>query len=255
MTRQGTFSDIDVVLMAHPDIITAESGSSMAVVPVKISYKSKEGFAYRKSKGYSALDACLFTFNTLNLLEKGFDDGSTIDGVILRGGDSPYLLPSETESKFYIRSPKMCYACEIEKKIRELVKTTSYLMEVDSHVCINELPYDELISNSVLSRIFSHNLKESGVINVESPKSTNSALSLGTVSQVVPCIHPYICITEDKTLQYSSPEFALATVSYFAQDRVIKAAQALAATGYDLLDNESLLNQVKNEFFSKKRQN
>ena len=252
MTKQGTFNDIDVVLMAHPDTITAESGNSMAVIPIKISYKSKQGFTYRKSKGYSALDACLFTFNTLNLLQKGFEDDSTIDGVILKGGDSPYLLPSETESKFYIRSSKMCIACEIEKKIRELVKTTSYIMDVESEICLYELPYDELIPNSVLSRVFCHNLKECGIIDVESPKNTNSALSLGTVSQVVPCIHPYICITEDKNLQYSSPEFAMATLSYFAQDRVIKTAQALALTGFDLIDNESLLKQIKTEFFSKK---
>lgn len=252
MTKQGTFNDIDVVLMAHPDTITAESGTSMAVIPIKIKYKSKQGFAYRKSKGYSALDACLFTFNTLSLLEKGFEEDSTIDGVILKGGDSPYLLPSETESKFYIRSSKMCTACQIERKIRELVKTTSSIMDIEAEICLYELPYDELIPNSVLSRVFCHNLKESGIINVGSPKDTNSALSLGTVSQVVPCIHPYIRITEDKDLKYSSSEFALATISYFAQDRVIKTAQALALTGFDLIDNESLLKQIKNEFYSKK---
>lgn len=253
MTKQGTFNDIDVVLMAHPDTITAESGNSKAVVPIKITYKSKKGFTYRNSKGYSALDACLFTFNTLNLLEKGFDDDSSIDGVILKGGDSPYLLPSETESKFYIRSSKMCVACEIEKKIRQLVKTTSYIMNVESEICFYELPYDELIPNSVLSRIFCHNLKESGIIDVECPKNTNSALSLGTVSKVVPCIHPYISITEDKSLKYSSEEFAMATLSYFAQDRVIKTAQALALTGFDLLDNKALLNQISVEFSNQKR--
>jgi amidohydrolase len=252
MAKQGTFNDIDVVLMAHPDVITAESGSSMAIVPIKITYNSKEGFTYRRSGSYSALDACLFTFNTLNLLAKGFEDNSTIDGVILKGGDSPYLLPSNTESRFYIRAPKMETACKIEKKIRELVKTTGSLMEVESNVCFYELPYDELLPNKTLSRVFSHNLKECGLIDISSPKDTNSGLSLGTVSQVVPCIHPYISITEDISLQYSSPEFASATTSYFAQDRVIKTAHALALTGLDLIENSSLLDQIKAEFYNKK---
>jgi metal-dependent amidase/aminoacylase/carboxypeptidase family protein len=249
MTKQGTFNDIDVVLMAHPDLITAESGSSMAILPIKISYKSKSGFTYRQSSTYTALDACLFNFNTLSLLSKGFEKNCTIDGVILNGGDSPYLLPSETEAKFYIRCPKMSMACDIEKKIRELVKTTSYLMDIDCNVCLYELPYDELISNKNLSRVFSHNLKESGIIDIESPKNTNSGLSLGTVSHVVPCIHPYICICEDKNIEYSSPEFSATTVSYYAQDKIIKAAAALALTGLDLIENNSLLNQVKKEFF------
>lgn len=255
MTKQGTFNDIDVVLMAHPDVITAESGTSMAVVPIKITYKSKQGFAYRTSKSHTALDACLFTFNTLHLLSKGFEENSSIDGVILKGGDSPYLLPSETESKFYIRSPKMKTACEMERKVRELVKTTSDLMEVHSDICLYELPYDELISNSVLSRIFCHNLKESGIIEIGPPKNTNSSLSLGTVSQVVPCIHPYISITEDKDLQYSSSEFGAATLSSFAQDRILKVSQALALTGFDLIENDSLLNEVKTEFFNNKKRN
>lgn len=254
MTKQGTFNDIDVVLMAHPDVITAESGSSMAIVPIKITYKSKEGFAYRKSKGHSALDACLFTFNTLELLSKGFEEDTSIDGVILRGGSSPYLLPSETESKFYIRAPKMNAACNIEKKLRELVKITSSIMEIESDICLYELPYDELVPNKVLSRIFSHNLKESGIIEIGPPKDTNSGLSLGTVSQVVPCIHPYISITEDNKVPYSSSEFAKATVSDFAQDRVMKTAQALALTGFDLSENESLLSQVKTEFFNNKKE-
>lgn len=253
MAKQGVFNDIDIVLMAHPDVITAESGSSMAIVPIKISYKSKQEFTYRRSGSYSALDACLFTFNTLNLLVKGFEDNSTIDGVILKGGNSPYLLPSDTESKFYIRSSKMETACKLEKKIRELVKTTSNLMEIDSEICLYELPYDELVPNSILSRIFSHNLKECGIIDIAPPKDTNSGLSLGTVSHIVPCIHPYISITEDKNLQYSSPEFALATTSYFAQDRVVKTAHALALTGLDLIENSSLLNQIKIEFYERKK--
>ncbi len=252
MAKQGTFNDMDVVLMSHPDVITAESGSSMAIIPIKINYKSNCGFTYRNKKDYTALDACLFTFNTLSLLSKGFPEGSTIDGVILKGGDSPYLLPSETESKFYIRSPKMSIACEIEKKIRELVKTTGYLMDINYNVCLYELPYDQLIPNKTLSRIFSHNLKESGIIGIDKPKNTNSGLSLGTISHVVPCIHPYISICEDKDIKYSSKEFAEATISYYAQDRIIKTAQALALTGLDLIENQPLLNQVKNEFFQQK---
>lgn len=253
MAKQGTFDDIDVVLMAHPDVITAESGSSMAIVPIKISYKSKEGFAYRRYGGYSALDACLFTFNTLNLLAKGFEDNSTIDGIILKGGDSPYLLPSHTESKFYIRSHRMEIACKLEKKIRELVKLTGNLMEVESNICIYELPYDELIPNKTLSRVFSHNLKECGTIDINPPKDTNSGLSLGTVSHIVPCIHPYISITEDKKLQYSSAEFASATTSYFAQDVTLKTAHALALTGLDLIENSTLLNDIKIEFYNKRK--
>ena len=33
MVKQGVFDDIDVVMLAHPDISTCESGSSSAIIP------------------------------------------------------------------------------------------------------------------------------------------------------------------------------------------------------------------------------
>lgn len=250
MAKQGTFDDIDAVLMAHPDTVTAASGTSMAVLPLKITYKSKSGLSYRNQSDYNALDACLFSFNSINLLAKGFGENSSIDSVIINGGDSPYLMPDKSESKFYIRAPKMTKCCEIEKKIRKLVQTTSELMDIKYDVCMHELPYDEFVPNKTLSRIFSHNLKESGIIAIGGPKNTNSSLSLGTVSSIVPCIHPYISICDGKSIKYSSEEFASATISYCAQERILRAAQALALTGLDLIENSSLLAEVKNDFCS-----
>ncbi|OFI01526.1 p-aminobenzoyl-glutamate hydrolase subunit B [Clostridium acetireducens DSM 10703] len=251
MVKQGVFDDIDVVLMAHPDVITAESGTSRAVIPLKIEFKSKSGFSYRRVGTYSALDACLFTFNAISLLSKGFDEGCSIDGVIVKGGSSPYLLPSEAEAKFYIRAPKMNLASDIEIKIREFIKTTSNIMDVYSDISLYELPYDDLIPNRTLSRVFSHNLKESGIINIDSPKNTSSGVSLGTVSHKVPTMHPFISIVNDKSIEYSSAEFSMATISYYAQNKVLKAAKALALTGLDLIQNKNLLKEIKTEFNKK----
>lgn len=250
MAKQGTFDDIDAVLMIHPDIVTAESGTSMAVLPLKITYKSKSGLSYKNQSNYNALDACLFTFNSLNLLSKGFGNDCSIDSVLINGGDSPYLMPDKSEARFYIRGSKMSMCCEIEKKIRTLVKTTSMLMDIKHNVCLYELPYDELMTNKILSRIFSHNLKESGIINISPPKDTNSSLSLGTVSHIVPCIHPYISISQDNSLEYSSKQFADATISYYAQEKIIRATRALAVTGLDLIQNSSLLRDIKNNFYN-----
>lgn len=248
MAKQGVFDDIDIVLMAHPDIITAESGTSMALLPLRIIYKSELGLKHRVLGSYSSLDACVFTFNAINILSKGLNHGNSIDGVITKGGTSPSLLPSECECEFYLRGPKMCYITELEGKLRNFAKTVGELMNVHCEASLYELPYRELITNSTLSRIFSHNLKESGVIEIGSAKDTLSGLSLGTVSHFVPCIHPYISIIDDNSIKYSSKEFAMATISPFAHDRVIKAAQALVFTSLDIIEKECLLQEVKEEF-------
>ncbi|WP_315116803.1 M20 family peptidase [uncultured Clostridium sp.] len=248
MVRQGVFNGIDAVLMAHPNTVTAESGSSTALIPLEITYTSEKGMSFMKSSSHSALDAGILTFNAINALSKGFNSTISVNGVITEGGTSPALLPHLWQGKFYIRGSKMCHIEPIEKKIRDLVKYISNLLEVHSEISLYELPYEELITNSTLSRIFSHNLKESGLIDIDPPKDTFSSLSLGTVSHVVPCIHPYISIVESDSIKYSSPEFAMVTISRFAHEKVMKVAQALAITALDLLQKESLLSEIKLEF-------
>lgn len=249
MAKQGIFEDIDVVLMAHPDTENAESGSSMATLPLKITYISKKAVTHSGDGIYSSLDACTFVFNAISFLKGGFKRDCTIDGIVIENGNSPYLLPRESSLKFYIRTPKMLEACTIEKKIRQLAQAASNLMDVQCEVSVPELPYDELISNHALSRIFAHNLKETGIIDTGEPKNNYSGLSLGTVSLAAPCIHPYISIIEDSSIKYSSSEFAMATISKFAEDKVLKAASALAMTGLDLIEKEELLGEVKGEFY------
>jgi amidohydrolase len=249
MAKQGTFKDIDAVLMAHPDVENSETGTSMALLPVKIKYITREPLSHSKVSTYSSLDACTFTFNSLSFLKNGFEKGCCIDNIIIKHGNSLHLLPKEAELSLYIRAAKMTQACEIEKKIRELARAVEVLMDVTCEISMPELPYDELIPNHALSRIFAHNLKEIGIIDTVKPKNTLASLSLGTVSHLVPCLHPYITIVEDASIKYATTDFAKATISQFAEDNMLKAAIALASTAVDLIEKEDLLQEVKVEFY------
>jgi amidohydrolase len=250
MVRQGTFEDIDLVLMAHPDVITAESGTSSAILPLSIKYTGIETLSYLKDTNYSALDACLFTFTGLDQLTKGFSKGITLEGILASAGTTPAMLPNTSEAKFYIRAENMESAEHLESKIRYFADSISYLMDIKNEVSFYELPYDELITNKALSRIFSHNLKENGIIDCDGVKNTKAGLSIGNVSHVSPCIHPYIKVVEDDSVKYSSTEFAKATLGQFAVERMISTAETLAITGLDILLKEELLNEVRNEFYS-----
>ena len=107
----------------------------------------------------------------------------------------------------------------------------------------------ELITNHTLNRLFSHNLKEHGIIDIGSPKDIYAGLSIGDVSHKVPCIHPYISIVNDPSIKYGSLNFAKATISDFALNQCINTALSLASTAIDLIENENLLIEVKNEFY------
>lgn len=246
--RQGIFDDIDVVLTAHPDIVTSESGTSKAIIPLKVTFKGHDGLSFLDFDSFTSLDGTMLTFNVINALSKGFCKKANIHTILSQGGVTPLLRPVESEGKLYIRAESTKTAKCIENKIRNLVACISDTMNLESCVELYEPPNEELLSNQVLNRLYSHNLKENGIINIGKPRDIDAGISLGTVSHKVPCIHPYINIVDNVNIDYGTKEFADATISSFAQEQALSASYALISTALDLIESDLLLSEVKETF-------
>ncbi|MFQ9728575.1 MAG: M20 family peptidase [Clostridium perfringens] len=246
--RQGIFDDIDVVLTTHPDIITSESGTSKAIIPLKVTFKGHDGLSFLDFDSFTSLDGTMLTFNVINALSKGFCKKANIHTILSQGGVTPLLRPVESEGKLYIRAESTKTAKCIENKIRNLVACISDTINLESCVELYEPPNEELLSNQVLNRLYSHNLKENGIINIGKPRDIDAGLSLGTVSHKVPCIHPYINIVDNVNIDYGTKEFADATISSFAQEQALSASYALISTALDLIESDFLLSEVKETF-------
>ncbi|MDU5493611.1 MAG: M20 family peptidase [Clostridium perfringens] len=246
--RQGIFDDIDVVLTAHPDIVTSESGTSKAIIPLKVTFKGHDGLSFLDFDSFTSLDGTMLTFNVINALSKGFCKKANIHTILSQGGVTPLLRPVESEGKLYIRAESTKTAKCIENKIRNLVACISDTMNLESCVELYEPPNEELLSNQVLNRLYSHNLKENGIINIGKPRDIDAGLSLGTVSHKVPCIHPYINIVDNVNIDYGTKEFADATISSFAQEQALSASYALISTALDLIESDFLISEVKETF-------
>jgi len=253
MVNQGVFDDIDVVMLAHPDTSTCESGSSSAIIPLGIKFESERKLSFLNKNSYTSLDAVLLTLNILNSIKKGFPDSLEINSVISNGGYTTLLLPSDSEIKFCIRASDTEIANYAYDKIKQIANYVTKLIDIPNKFFLYEAPSKELITNRTLNRLFSHNLKENGIININPAKDIFAGLSIGDVSHRVPCIHPYISIIDDTNIKYGNLDFAKATVSSFALKQCNIAAAALAFTAVDLIKNEALLNEVKSEFFNTKK--
>lgn len=251
MVKQGVFDDIDIVLLAHPDTVTSESGSSSAIIPLSIKFLGNSGLSFLNKGSYTSLDGILLTFNILNSMLKGFPKDVEINSILSNGGFTPSLLPLESEAKFYIRAKEMDMAKIAESKLKEITIYVSKLIRVQYSICLYEPENEELMTNRTLNRLFSHNLKENGIIQISGPRDVYSGLSLGIVSKKVPCIHPYISIVPDDTIKYGTKDFAATTITDYAFDEAMKAALSLAYTGYDIINNKDLLAEVKSEFYKK----
>lgn len=184
MVKQGIFEEIDVVLVAHPDTVTSESGSSSAIIPLSIKYIGNSGLSFLNKGTYTSLDGVLLFFNILNSILKGFPEDVEVNSILSNGGFTPLLLPIESEAKFYIRAPEMDIARIVENKLREIAIYVSKLIRVQNSISLYEPENEELITNRTLNRLFSHNLKETGIININGPRDIYSGLSLGIVSKI-----------------------------------------------------------------------
>lgn len=248
MLEQGAFEDIDIILTVHPHTITAESGTSMAIMPMEINFSEKQADIDIAPR-YSPLDACLFTIDALNIISRGFDRNCFIEGMSLNTISE--VSPQSSEVKFSIKSSSGSTMDIVEKKIREFINATSSLLDVSSEIHLYDMPYKELVTNPTLSRLFSHNLKESGIIDISAPRSIYSCVDLGNVSHFVPCIYPYVALTEDISVKYGTSQFADATISASAKEIILKTSAALCYTAFDLIDKQSLIYEAREELNKK----
>lgn len=248
MVEKGVFKDIDAAMMIHPSDETSESGISLALDALEFTFKGRAAHAASNPEyGINALNACIETFNMINALRQHVTSDVRIHGIITEGGIAANIVPEKAVARFYVRSLKRSTLNEVVEKVKNCARAAAMGTGASLEIRNYELSYDNMVTNRTLSKIFSHNLKECGIIDIHGPKNSLGSLDMGNVSHVVPAIHPYIKICREGIAAHTR-EFAEATQSDLANENMIKAACALAITGYDIITNSDLMNEIKQEY-------
>lgn len=247
LTKEKCFDDIDIIIALHCDIHNSESGTSMATIPIKIKYSKSTNNISKETAGSSSLDAYLFILNALNQFIKGLNTVCAIETLSMKDVCSNLNASPDTEIKLYLSTPNIIDTRLLEKTTEDIVNLTCKIMNISCEMSLFQLPTQELLSNKSLSRLFSHNLKECGIINIDCCKNASYGLGIGTISNITPCIYPSISITEKPLVSCPSSLFALETQTKFCKNNMLKAAQALAITGLDIIENQDLLKEIIQE--------
>lgn len=251
MAEKGVFNNIDVAMMLHPGIETCESGKSLAMDAIQFHFKGKASHAAAQpEEGINALDAAIQTFNGINALRQHVTSDVRIHGIIKEGGVAANIVPDKAIAQFYVRASTREGLNIVVEKVKNVARgaalMTGALLEISNY----EISYDNMKTNSVLSKAFNDNLKYAGVENVKHARSSYGSMDMGNVSYVVPSIHPHIGL-ECGDIPTHSKKFADATITEAAHKALIKGSTALALTGYDVITNSNLLEDIKKEFNQK----
>lgn len=243
MLNNGVFDDIDAVICGHAMDRTCESGSSLGMRILNIKFNGREAHtSIDLHNGINALSPCILLFDLVEGIKSKYVDSLYINGIINNGGKSINYVPGEVECTFMIKATR---ADIIENTYKELLDSADFASKLFGCSLEYEFPeaeYLPLKTHENLSKIACHNLKERGITEIHGPITIPASLDIGNISHKMPVIQPYIGIC-DAPIPYYSKEFSAATITKYAKDNALKAAEALALTGTDIIQNPDILHK------------
>lgn len=241
MLSNGVFDDVDAVICGHAMDKTCESGSSLGMLVLNLKFKGKGTHtSIDLHNGINALQPCIMLFNLVESLKLKYNNDIFINGIINNGGESIIYVPGEVDCTFMIKFHDKSIIDNVCQEIIDCAEFAVRICKCSLEYNGPEIEYLPLITHEKLSKIACHNLKESGITEIHGPVTVCESLDIGNVSHRVPVIQPYIGICETP-IPYYSMEFSDATITKYAKDNAIKAAQALALTGVDIIQSPDLL--------------
>ncbi|MFT4414224.1 M20 family metallopeptidase [Fredinandcohnia humi] len=246
--KHGYLKDIDVALMLHPGGRTSLTSETLAVDPLDFHFYGKPAHASgAPEKGINALDAIIQLFNGINALRQQLPTDVRIHGIITHGGDAPNIIPEYASARFFIRAESWAKTVETSDKVRAIAEGAALATGAKVKIERFQNEVKDFVLNSVLDDVLRVELEALGeVIHTEKRKGKGST-DAGNISYEVPTSHGHIKIGPDDLIGHTV-EFREAAKSELGDQAILTGAKALAATGYRLLTNSELLQQVKEEY-------
>jgi amidohydrolase len=253
MANNGSFDDVDVVMLSHPMDKYLKSGKSLAMEAIQFTFKGRSAHAASfPEKGINALDGVINTFNNINALRQHIKSDARVHGIIKEGGMAANIVPDLAVAQFYVRATTKKYLQELVEKVKNAARGASLAAGTELEITNYEASYDNMVTNITLMDAYSKNLEKFGIKDKEEGKTVTGSMDAGNVSHVCPIIHPSFSIS-DKELVPHTIEFAKATIEPLAYDGMKKTIGTLVLTAVDIIQDEKLLSAIKYEFENREK--
>lgn len=246
LLAKGAFDDVDFALMMHP----SGGGSNLvgrggrAACSVYVNFYGKGAHSSAPKNGINALSAVISVFNQIDLARPTFDPQDNINGIISNGGTAANIIPAFASCAFCIRADTMKRIEELIELIKTCVANAERLTGARGEVIWGDISAERYPSRP-MCQAFKDNMHELGIeMTWPDPKKQYGSSDIGNVSIKMPAIHDYLSITDDKTIQAHTVEYAQASATPEAQEVCLKGAKGLAMTGYDILSSKEFQKEI-----------
>ncbi len=247
LLEEGEFDDIDYALMIHPGSINLIGRGGLAASKLVIEFKGEAAHSSSPGDGINALKALLEVFRGIDTLRSDFAKNTRVNGIITEGGEASNIIPDYAAAEFTVRATTRDGLEEVIEKIITVTKAAHILTGAVPEVK-EGIIYAERYPNMKMAEQFKMNMERlHEKMNYPDPDMNLGSSDIGNVTMELPAIHSYLKIVEEDVPAHTE-KFAEAAIAPRAEEVIIKAAKGLAMTGYDILTNPELREEINNEF-------
>lgn len=251
MINEGYIKELDVALMMHGGPATQVDVKSLAASSIKVIYHGKSSHAALKpEQGRSALDALLLNFHAVEFLREHVLEDTRMHYTVVDAGGPNNVVPDTAVGSFSLRSYNSSYLRSVIERFEDIVKGAA-LMTGTTYEIIREKDLDSKVPVYSLNDVIMSNAKLINAPNIRPAREKTGSSDFGNVTYIIPgsCIR--IAFVDENASSHSQ-EFLNDGKTQRGHEAVINAAKILAGTAFDLVDNPSLLLEVKREFMDRK---
>ncbi|XP_076078636.1 xaa-Arg dipeptidase-like [Mytilus galloprovincialis] len=247
MINAGVFDNIDIAMMVHPSPETSSHCSSTAIDRVTIKYIGKAAHAALGPwNGVNALDAAVLCYQTVSCLRQQMKPTWRVHGIIKNGGIKSNIIPELTELEYSYRAPNRQELDQLKDKMRCCFDSAAIGTGCQVSYDFSSKPYLNIVSNKRMANAFRSNAESLGVEFDADESASGASTDMGNVSHIVPSIHPIYSI--DTIYGNHTKDFTTATGDPKAQLHTLNQGKAMALTCLDILTDEHLLKEIRQEF-------
>ena len=234
MLERGAFEGVHAAAMAHPGPVDVAEARPYAVAHIDVSYRGRAAHAAAfPEQGLNAADAFTVAQVAVGLLRQHLTPDTRVHGIITRGGEAPNAIPELTQGVWYVRGTTTDDMLAARERVERCFEAGAIATgcELDFHD--HSPPYQEFRTDFALLDLYVRNAEGLGRRFHDGSEGlgrmSRASTDMGNVSQLLPCIHPYIGIESAPALNHQRA-FADASISPAADRATLDAALGLALT-------------------------
>ncbi len=247
MLREGYFRDIDIALMTHANPETNVDVKSLALRSYRVKYHGVSAHAAIKPEdGRSALDALMLACHGLECLREHVRDDVRLHYAIRETSPLSNVVPDFVEASFVIRSYSTDYIETLVPRLEKVLRGAAMMTETTCEI-IEKSHLDSKVPSYIINDLIMENARAVDAPQLGAPREKTGSTDFGNVLHTLPGACVRIAFVPRGTSSHSQ-EYLDAGKSDAAHLAVRLAAQILALTSWDVIEDEGLLERIRAEF-------